>query len=669
LAKNKKGKRKSAHNLLKRDNKVVYILLLVIVPLLLYIRVVNFGMSGLDDSTIILNINNGEVNLSDAFTHDAFMSDKGNTFYRPMQVISLIIDSRLGGNELWIYHLSNLILHILTVIVLFSFLKMAGIKKEISFLLSLMFSINPMFTNAVAWIPARGDILLSLFSLLSIITFLEYFKSRKAIYIFLHTIVFTLAMFSKETAVLLPFLYLSYIYFVQRKRFQVMEVIPFITIWLISFVLFFSLRQSIIKVEPTSNIFGIIPFIKNLPTIPITFGKFFIPNKLTTMPLFDNTAITIGVTLLILFTAATIKILKGRKREIIWGAIWFLLFTVPPMFYRSYFASIGYEYFEYRAYFPIIGVLYVAGFFIDELTLDITFKKVLIISIPVLLIYLVIAFIHSSVFADPISFFTSAIKANSNNAMALEERGVTLFNNGMGDKAIADFDNSIGVCRTYSPSYFNKGVLLGSLNDHYKAEYFFSLALKYDTLDQDASLLKENAYINLSHEKLFFHKYNEAITLLKKGTDRYPNNCFLNNYLGEAYFSINKFDSALYEFNKAWESKKNSFKFYNNRGMAKYQLNDFAGALQDFNKALELKPDFPGTWINKGAAKIRLNNYEGAISDINMALRLDSMSGEAYYYRGKAYSQLNKRTEAAEDRKKAQKFGFKELIGEKEKSK
>jgi hypothetical protein len=111
------------------------------VPLVLYFRVVNFGLSELDDDTIIsANLNNTEgskFNLKEAFTHDALMSDKGDSFYRPMQVISLMIDSEIGGIEPWIYHLSNLILHILTVITLFFFLKKTGIREEISFLLSL----------------------------------------------------------------------------------------------------------------------------------------------------------------------------------------------------------------------------------------------------------------------------------------------------------------------------------------------------------------------------------------------------------------------------------------------------------------------------------------------------------------------------------------------------
>ena len=315
-----------------RTNKnrlIVYLLILVLVPSVLYFRVVNFQSSGFDDVIIITNINNiqgSPLNLKEAFTHDAFMGNKGDTFYRPIQTISLMLDAQVDGKEPWIYHLSNLILHILTVIALFFFLKKTGVNEEISFLLALFFSIHPLLTNAVAWIPARGDILLCLFSLLSIITFLEYLNSGKTIYIILNAFTFLLALFSKETAVLLPVLFLSYVYFVKKKKFLLNDIITFLTVWFFSFILFFILRQSIIKLSQSSNIFGFIPFSKNLPAIPILFYKFFFPYNLCTMPIFDNSTIIIGIVLLLVFVSITFIVLRGEIRNVIWGeyGLWHL---------------------------------------------------------------------------------------------------------------------------------------------------------------------------------------------------------------------------------------------------------------------------------------------------------------------------------------------------------
>jgi protein O-mannosyl-transferase len=669
--KNKKKNRTPAPNSWLINNIIVYLLLLVIIPSILYFRVVNFGFSGLDDGRIVTNINNVQgspFNLKEAFTHDAFMGDKGDTFYRPVQTISLMLDAQIGGMEPWIYHLSNLIFHLVTVVALFFFLLKTGIKREISFILSLLFSIHPLFTNAVAWIPARGDILLCLLGLLSFITILEYYKTKKIIYLVIHGIVFLFAVFAKETAILLPVLILSYIYFVQRKTLIIKDLIPVSSIWIVSFVIFFSLRFNVIKLNPDTNVFGIIPLLKNLPAIPITFFKFFIPYSLCTMPFFDIPRLIGGIILLSLFIGLTFKIIPGEKRTIIWGVAWFLAFTVPPMFFRTYLAKVGYEYFEYRAYLPIIGILFIMGILVNDLIAKISFRKTIIISILLLLVYSSIAYYHSGDFADPILFFSSAINCSSHNSMALSERGIAFLNKGDNEAALSDFDSSIKIWPENPLPYFNKGVVYSLSNNHKQAEYFYSQSLKFDTL-LNSRLLNSSPYVKLSKEKLILGEYNKTISLLEKGTKLYPENDELHNNFGLAYYNTMKFDSAFYEYSRAIESQKEKYSYYDNRGMANYHLNKFTEALKDFNRALELKPDFLDSWGNRAMVKIKLKDYNGAIIDLTKAINIKKNLGAAWYYRGIAYFRLNKQIEAETDWAEARKLGFKESTSEKQKEK
>jgi tetratricopeptide (TPR) repeat protein len=622
---------------------------------------VNFGLSSLDDETIIHNITNiagNKINPKEAFTRDAFVGDKGDKFYRPMQSLSLMIDAEIGRGELWVFHFSNLLLHILTVISLFFFLKKIGIKEQVSFLLSLFFSLNPMFTNAVAWIPARGDLLLCLFSLLSFITFLEYMKNRNKVYLISHLIVIAGAVFSKETSVLLPVLILFYFYYVSKNKIILKDIVPFFTIWVLLLSLFYYLRLQVIKGSISSNVFGIVPFIKNLPTIPITFGKFFIPYDLSTLPLFNTISLIIGFIILLSFAAVTAKFIRGEKRIVIWGSVWFLAFTVPPMLFRSHIADVGIEYYDYRAYLPIIGILVILGILINSISQKFSFNKILRLSIPILLIYAIIAFNFTTVFADPISFFTSAIDSNSKNALAFNSRGIIYMQSKMFEPSLADFDNSIRISPAYSAPYFNKGWLYHSINDIGNADHFFSLALKYDTLYSQSNMLGEHIYVYLSTEKINLGQSSEAISIIKEGLRKYPVVSSLHDNLGLAYYICGKLDSALYEFNTAIKLEKID-SYYNNRGMAENGLKVFNNALSDFRKALELNPDFFDAYINSGIAKINLNDYEGAISDFNTAIRLDPSSGLAYYNRGTAYSKINKPAEAEKDLSEAHRLGFK----------
>ena len=643
-------------------------LLLVIVPAVLYFRVVNFGLSELDDDTIISAINNtagSKINLIGAFTHDAMMSDRGDSFYRPMQLLSLMIDSEIGRGETWTYHFSNLILHILTVIALFFFLKKTGIKEEISFLLALLFSVNPVFTNAVAWIPARGDLLLCLFSLLSFITFQEYYDTKKTVYLIVHASVFLLAIFSKETSVLLPVLILSYLYFVQRKKFHLKEIIPLLIIWIITLAVFFALRQSVLKINHTVNEFGIIPFIKNIPVIPITLGKFFIPYNLCTLPSFNVIASIFGIIVAIVLTSLVIKDMRTDKRVFVWGALWFLAFTIPPMLFRSIDPNLGiekYDYLDFRAYLPITGLLVVVGFIINERYAIISFKKMLMFFIPILTIYSFLAFNYSAAFSDSISFYTSAIRSNPDNIINLVVRGTIYYGQGNIQNAMSDFDHAIRIYPTYSLPHYNMGLIYETLNDHSQAENSFSLALKYDTLYKENNFLQESSYLNLSSEKIILKKYDEAITILRKAINRYPANSTIHFNLGVVYNYIARYDSALNEYNKGIEFEKDSPEYYNNRGMVKDSLKDYTGAIADFSKALDLKQDYFDALKNRGLAKIQLNDNEGAINDLTTFIKINPQIGESWYYRGLAYSKLNKLKEASKDWEQARKLGFKESV-------
>jgi hypothetical protein len=292
------------------------------------------------------------------------------------------------------------------------------------------------------------------------------------------------------------------------------------------------MRNQIIAGSPSSNVFGIIPFIKNLPVIPITLSKFFIPYSLCTLPFFDNILLITGVIFIIIFIFLIYRLHTDGRRTAIWGGVWFLAFSIPPMFLRTFYAKIGYEYFDYRAYLPIIGILLVTGLILNDLLRGISFKKMLIYFIPLFLVYSIITINYMPSFNDPVSFFTSAIELNPKNAMAYGERGVAYSKEGSNEKALADYDNSIRVWPAYPTPYFNKGVLFRNSNDQCKAEYYFSQALKYDTINHEINILKANTYINLSLEKLFFHKYDEAVTILKEGIRIYPDNGRLHNNLG-----------------------------------------------------------------------------------------------------------------------------------------
>ena len=649
-------------NMSPRNSNVlpIYILFLIVVPIFLYFRVIDYSFSNLDDSSLITDhfdrISNIE-NLPKALTTDAFFSHQ-SSFYRPLQTISFMIDSQISDKNPSAYHATNLVLHVIVVLVLFLFLIKLGIKREISFLLALIYSVHPMLTNAVCWIPAQGDLYLSLSGLSAFIMFINYYTKKRTGYLILHAILFLFACLAKETALVFPFMFIIYFYYFVKNGKSWKDILPYPFIWAGIFLIYFLLRSSAITINNPSSISGIQAFVKNLPTIPIIFGKIIIPMGLTTMPLFDNVSVIIGLCLLVISSILLVKCKAYRNHYVIFGILWFLGFIIPPMYYRMRLAEFSSEYFEHRAGLPVIGLIIITGILLNTLPKK-SFRNIVYIIVPILFVYTSFAFIHSKDYSDRMTFSNAAINSNANNAFALTSRGCEYMNAGNNEQAMADFESAIKVCRFYSSPYYNKGVMSHIAGNTQKAEFYYSLALKYDTLLQGVNYISYPVYYNLAWEKMELKKYNEAIILLKRTLVEYPSNGDLYNNLGSSYFSISGYDSALYYYSKALDIQPNSALYLSNRGGVKYFIKDYKGALIDYEKALEADQNDADLWFHAGNTKMELNDIEGAITDLSRVILIQPTFGEAYYRRGLAYLRANKKAESEKDMSDANKLGFK----------
>ena len=95
-----------------------------ILAFVIYFQSIFFGFVKLDDIPIIVNkfeYFKDISNIFDAFSKDAFINEIGN-FYRPLQTASFIFDSQIGGGSPWIYHLTNILLHIVSCLLIFKIL-------------------------------------------------------------------------------------------------------------------------------------------------------------------------------------------------------------------------------------------------------------------------------------------------------------------------------------------------------------------------------------------------------------------------------------------------------------------------------------------------------------------------------------------------------------------
>src|SRR6266513_338810 len=254
-----------------------------------YSMALSFNFIGFDDVGILKHryfIIGDLSKIKLAFTTDAFLGTNGS-FYRPLQTVSFMLDALIGGPKPFIYHFTNLVLYIVGSLCVYWLLLTLSYQRLSCLLLALLFALHPMFVPMVAWVPTRGDLLLTIFVIVSFILFIKSFRGTRPALVAWHSITFFLALLSKETAVALPALCLLYYYFELRKTKAQRLIKSYFVVWLIAGGAWYYLHSALHVVEGDS--LGFAAFIQNLRIVPELLGKFLVPARFQLTPLFNLT--------------------------------------------------------------------------------------------------------------------------------------------------------------------------------------------------------------------------------------------------------------------------------------------------------------------------------------------------------------------------------------------
>ncbi|MEO6168030.1 MAG: glycosyltransferase family 39 protein, partial [Chitinophagales bacterium] len=181
--------------------------------LLVYLPSISYHLTYYDDATLIENMRQfiaGKNSFYQIFSQSVFGSpvNGADYYYRPLLTLSLYLNALAGGDGLTGFHFINILLHIFACWLLYAFLVKMKFDTQLALIAAAIFTLHPALVQAVAWIPGRNDSLLTLFALGSLLYLVKYIEGRKTLPLLLHLLFFFLSLLTKETAVLLPGLYL-----------------------------------------------------------------------------------------------------------------------------------------------------------------------------------------------------------------------------------------------------------------------------------------------------------------------------------------------------------------------------------------------------------------------------------------------------------------------------
>lgn len=350
-------------------SNLFFFILLTLVVFIVYGKSINYEFTKLDDdgltskkSLYISNIKN----FPKFFLTDCYHNKKVTQYYRPVLSLSFAIETILFGVNLKVYHLINIILFILTLYLMYLFLCKLNSNKTILKFVILIFSVHPVFVSTVVWLPARNDTLLAVFLFLFLITYINYINENKKIHFVLSNIFFIIALFTKETTIIILPIMILLVYCFNLKTTK-KQVLNYLVVFVPVLILYFCLRQ--IAVYPINLIhyinhayeyffnivYGLTLYIKYVficDDVPIML------NDLK----FDIVSFCVNITCFVLLVYVFLFRFFSRK-IMVFCFMFYILFLLPT------FAQEWYTWLPHRLIIPLISIVFVFTELVDKLIL------------------------------------------------------------------------------------------------------------------------------------------------------------------------------------------------------------------------------------------------------------------------------------------------------------
>lgn len=504
-----------------------YVLLLFLIGgFLIYGQTIGFQYTYLDDHTLILE-KMDQLRQADyfkkAFTEEVFHSGSGKGYYyRPVLTISFILDAMAGKGKFEMFHISNILYHVLATWLFFLFFLALGFDRLKSFVAAALFLVHPLMVQAVAWVPGRNDSLLAIFALLSILTWIRYIRTNNTWSYSLHFLLYLTALMTKENALVLPVLLSLFTVFILKQPLKKLGL-P-VLIWLILTIGWAWIRYRAIGgdsgvplVTQIASLFG------NLPALLPYLGKLMFPFFLSVFPILADmkASLFLGILALVIIGVMVWKTSKPYWPMILFGLLWFLAFLLPA------FIAITHQipnFSEHRSYAAMMG-LFIVLFScapLKELRFG-QWKVITALSI-IGLLFIVLTVYHSRHFKDNITFWTNAAESSPTHAFNYNNLGAMYFLEG--DKKTAEplFRKALSINPNEPMANSNLGLICMNTNRLTEAESYY---------------LREIA-INPKFEHVYYN-----LGLLYYGTNRvekslplWEKNLTMNPYYTDAYVAL-----------------------------------------------------------------------------------------------------------------------------------
>jgi tetratricopeptide (TPR) repeat protein len=485
-------------------------------------------------------------NLKWAFTHWPA------TNWFPLKNISYMLEFQFYGSNPGVFHLTNIILHAATVLLLFLLLRnLTGAIWRSAFVAA-VFAVHPLRVESVVWIEERKDVLSGVFFMLTLAAYLHYARKPLVARYVTMSILFAAGLLSKPMLVTTPVILLLLDYWpLQRLRNSsdvwrlIVEKIPlFILSGADTFLsaggiaAAHSAADQLPLFARTSNAFvSYVVYVWQM-IWPASLAVFY-PLPQNGLLLWQPIA---GVGTLVLITVAVFALRKSRPHLFV-GWLWYLAMLLPVIGVIQINLQ---AHADRYTYLPQIGLYLMIAWGVADLLANWKFRTQILTAaaVVVILAFAFVARVQAGYWRDSETLWTHTIAVTQDNYFAHASLADLLMRRGRVNEAIEHSEKALRIRPNDADAQNNLGLALLQNGDPKRAVAHFERALQINPGHMNAEV--NLAWILATSSDDLTRNGARAVQLAEDVMNRAGHaNAIVLRTLAAAYAEIGRFDDAI----------------------------------------------------------------------------------------------------------------------------
>lgn len=520
--------------------------------------------------------------------------------YRPVVVFSYAVDRLVWGMEPRGFHLTGILLHLATCVLLYFTLGELA-DGVVAGLAAFLFAAHPVHVEAVTWITGRSDLLGAFFAVLAVYLYLRARASPRRRWLLAGACVaYLLGLLAKEVVAGLPLVLAG----IDRAQQVPLRRKPFAAFAGV-FLAWLALRYAVLgRIGGGLSLFeawkldlgtrlhvagAVLADHLRLLFYPARLAADYAINRdpAVARAAADSPAAWLGLGLAVAALPVAYRIAR-RAPLIAIGLAWYALFLFPA---SNLLLPIGIVEAERLLYLPSAGLVLAAAAVAAGAGRARTAAAWILLALVPLLAGR--AFFRNLDWRDDDKLYRSMIDAEPRNPYAQAMLGTVLTRAGKLDEAEQAFAAAIALQKDCAMAYAGRGEVRRLRGDFAGAVENFNLA--------ESAAPTARTRVNRALTLLEAGEVEAARREAQAAVTAFPGSADAWNGLGALHLTLrDDLPAALAAFEKALALRPGQAIFWSNRGLAKFYLKDAAGALRDQEEAIRLDSEFADAHQRRG---------------------------------------------------------------------